>query len=129
MDLDKANAAGVVTWSLGYTATSLYGIPDVTPSSMEALINKMTNISSVEFSAYVNWYNTNGEKNFPCDNNCHKDVMCGLRNVEDETFHRCLASPNVSMVGILLHETLKFTIDTIECIGTLSELNYKYIHM
>ncbi|XP_045191532.2 acid sphingomyelinase-like phosphodiesterase 3b [Mercenaria mercenaria] len=95
MDLETANKVGYVNWTLGYQATTLYGIPDVTAPSMETLVKKMSNINSQEFKAYVNWYNTNGVKDFPCDAKCHKVVMCGLRNLEEGPFNTCLTSPNI----------------------------------
>ncbi|XP_060581958.1 acid sphingomyelinase-like phosphodiesterase 3b [Ruditapes philippinarum] len=95
MDLNAANTIGYVNWTLGYQATVFYNIPDITAPSMEALATKMRNANSQEFRSYVNWYNTNGAKDFSCDARCHKSVMCGLGNLELSTYSACLKSQNV----------------------------------
>jgi GH24 family phage-related lysozyme (muramidase) len=116
MDLNAANTIGYVNWTLGYQATVLYGIPDITAPSMEALATKMRNANSQEFRSYVNWYNTNGAKDFSCDAGCHKSVMCGLGNLELSTYSACLKSQNVSnffsVVRKIIKQVMPFSLET-----------------
>ncbi|XP_060581957.1 acid sphingomyelinase-like phosphodiesterase 3b [Ruditapes philippinarum] len=97
-DLNSANANNKLTWTLGYNATSLYGIPDITPKSMGELNDKMTSASNQVFKAYMNWYNTNANTSdqFPCNDTCFKTVKCGIRFIDKASFTNCLSAVNGS---------------------------------
>jgi sphingomyelin phosphodiesterase acid-like 3 len=97
-DLNSANANNKLTWTLGYNATSLYGIPDITPKSMGELNDKMASASNQVFKAYMNWYNTNANTSdqFPCNDTCFKTVKCGIRFIDKASFTNCLSAVNGS---------------------------------
>ncbi|KAL4234305.1 Acid sphingomyelinase-like phosphodiesterase 3b [Mactra antiquata] len=97
LDLNKANTDKFAKWLLGYNATSLYGINDVTAASMGALVNKMTSSQESHFMSYVKWYNTNADaRSYPCDDTCYEIVMCGLKNLEEDAFSKCLPSKPIN---------------------------------
>lgn len=92
LDLNLANHEDVAIWHLGYNATNLYGINDITAASMGTLVNKMTSPTDKNFLSYVTWYNTNADaRSYPCDITCYKVVMCGFRYLEESSFKNCLA--------------------------------------
>ncbi|KAL3874979.1 hypothetical protein ACJMK2_037925 [Sinanodonta woodiana] len=93
VDLPQANRDNILTWRLGYSATVDYKIPDVTPASLDKLIQRMAPLESEEFKRYVIWYNTNATTNFPCDQFCHKSVICGMKNVDEISFKNCIQNP------------------------------------
>ena len=90
VDLPSANAQGQLNWTLGYVATNEYLIPDITPASMDALVTKLQDPAGQYIKKYVNWYNTNAVKGYPCNTLCHKSVMCGLRHMKEEDFFQCM---------------------------------------
>lgn len=98
VDLNAANRAGTLTWIFGYNATSLYGIPDITPKSMDQVVGKMTSSNDVTFKAYMTWYNTNGSTSneWPCDDSCYRSVMCGFKYLTEVPFQQCLIAVNGS---------------------------------
>lgn len=98
VDLNAANRAGTLHWVLGYNATSLYGIPDISPRSMDQVVGKMTSSNDVNFKAYMNWYNTNANTSneWPCDESCYKSVICGFKYLKQEPFQQCLSAVNGS---------------------------------
>ncbi|XP_053402457.1 acid sphingomyelinase-like phosphodiesterase 3b isoform X2 [Mercenaria mercenaria] len=98
-DLNKANADKKLIWSLGYNATDLYGIQDITPKSMGNLLDKMTSATNKDFKAYVNWYNTNANTSdkFPCDDACFKKMTCGVRHLDEDSFSKCLTAVSGSV--------------------------------
>lgn len=96
VDLPTANKQNHVNWTLGYTATKEYSIPDIMPESLGALVNKYLDPNSPIFKKYVNWYNTNAVKDFPCNAQCHKIVMCGFRHLTQEEFFQCITAVSKS---------------------------------
>ena len=98
VDLPAANANRQLNWTLGYIATNEFSIPDITPESMDALVIKLQDSSGQIFKKYVNWYNTNAIKGYPCNTQCHKSVMCGLRHMKEEDFVRCLTAVSKSCI-------------------------------
>ncbi|KAL3857501.1 hypothetical protein ACJMK2_012167 [Sinanodonta woodiana] len=89
VDLPQANKDGNLKWKLGYNATTEYDIPDVTPASLETLVQKMSSATSQKFLKFVLWYNTNATE-FPCNDTCHKSVLCGIKNMDESAFNQCL---------------------------------------
>lgn len=96
VDLPTANKHNHVNWTLGYTATKEYSIPDIMPESLGALVNKYLDPNSPIFKKYVNWYNTNAVKDFSCNAQCHKIVMCGFRHLTQEEFFQCITAVSKS---------------------------------
>ena len=92
VDLPKANLKHHVNLTLGYIATREYGIPDVTPGALARLASMFKNATSPEFKAYMKWYTSNAIKDYPCDKNCHKVVLCAIGYLKEDEFSRCLAS-------------------------------------
>ena len=90
VDLPTANAKRQLNWTLGYVATNEYSIPDITPAAMDALVTKLQDPAGKYFEKYVNWYNTNAIKGYPCNAQCHKSVMCGFKHMKEEDFIQCL---------------------------------------
>lgn len=96
VDLSEANRQKRVNWTLGYSATNEYMIPDIMPESLGALVSKFQSPNSQLFKKYVNWYNTNAVKDYPCSTQCHKTVMCGFRYLTQEDFLRCVTGVSKS---------------------------------
>lgn len=93
VDLNLANKLGHLTWLLGYTATELYGLEDVTPASMGTLVKRMTCAGQKDFKLYMNWYNTNATTSdeFHCDDTCFRAVTCGMKHLKKHAFKLCLS--------------------------------------
>ncbi|WAQ98424.1 ASM3B-like protein [Mya arenaria] len=90
-DLDKVNANKQFVWTLGYNASSIYGIPDLGDDSMHEVVGKLTESSNSEFLNFVKWYNTNGKNpTETCSSKCHQAVICGLRHMTENAFQKCL---------------------------------------
>lgn len=92
VDLNLANRLGHLTWVLGYKATELYGLEDVTPTSMAKLAERMTCARQKDFKLYMNWYNTNASTSeFRCDDKCFRKVTCGVKYLKEDAFKLCLS--------------------------------------
>ena len=102
INLNHSNTAGDITWLFGYKATSLYGIPDLTPVSMATLTNKMTDPHTSPFTDYVTWHNTNGSSDFQCDSTCFHSMKCGIKHAQDVDFQNCLQAINVGHRSVML---------------------------
>ncbi|XP_052796249.1 acid sphingomyelinase-like phosphodiesterase 3b [Mya arenaria] len=90
-DLDTVNLDQQFVWTLGYSATAMYGVPDLSVDSMHKVVNSLSDGSGSEFQNYVKWYNTNGKNPADlCNALCHHVVMCGLRYMTEKPFQQCL---------------------------------------
>lgn len=92
VELNTINMDQTFHWVQGYNATSLYNIADISPSSMDKVIRKMTSPNSPEFQNFVLWYNTNVNTSveYPCDTECYTSVICGFKHLTEEPFMACI---------------------------------------
>ena len=97
VDLPMANTRNHLDLVLGYTATRDYGIPDVSPHSLQNLIQKFQDKNGIHFKTYMDWYNTYATKNYPCDERCHKTVICGFTNFMKDMFDQCMAQVSLTL--------------------------------
>ena len=91
VDLPAVNTERNLQLKLGYTATKVYGISDITPCSLNKLKKKFSGVMSPDFKTYVNWYNTDAIQNNTCDVICHKTMLCGIEFLEQDDFSKCLS--------------------------------------
>ena len=56
MDLPEVNKNDVAEWKLEYTATEVYGLPDLLPASIEDLVSRMRNRESQEFGSFYRFW-------------------------------------------------------------------------
>lgn len=90
VDLPTANREKYVNLTLGYTATEEYGIPDIMPESLATLVDKFKVPTGDCFKQYIKWYNTNAVKNYPCNVQCYKAFMCGIKYPKKKEFSICI---------------------------------------
>ena len=91
VDLPAVNTERSLQLKLGYRATKVYGISDITPGSLDKLKKKFSGVTSPDFKTYVNWYNTDAIQNNTCDVIGHKTMVCGIEYLEQDDFSKCLS--------------------------------------
>ena len=67
VQLPEANHDKSLTPLLGYTATTAYGIPDISPDSLAAAVGNFSVPTSMYFAKYMRWYNVDVIPDYPCN--------------------------------------------------------------
>ncbi|WAR21164.1 ASM3B-like protein [Mya arenaria] len=111
LDLENANNNGSDIWGLEYTATSAYGIDDLTAESLEKAIEKIKKPGSEEFNRYVHFHDVSPPVLLKeeCDHICHGVIVCGFTHFDVEGYEQCKTDMtsgagkiNVSVMAFLL---------------------------
>ena len=90
LNLDKANAAGVMQWELEYSARSYFGLDDLTPASWNKLHQRfLDDDSAFQKFAEINYVQYDLSK---CAGSCKATMVCGLFAVTTPRHAACLAS-------------------------------------
>ncbi|KAL3864256.1 hypothetical protein ACJMK2_005957 [Sinanodonta woodiana] len=89
LDLPEANAKQTATWKLEYKATQNYGVKDLSPLSLLALMNKMKDYGSNEFQNYFKWTTVNASTTEICNTDCHLSIICGFSNFDKTSYNYC----------------------------------------
>lgn len=101
---DEVNTTGIETepdyptylsnqWTLLYTASTSFSVPDLSPTSMFSALKMMVD-GGHESQIFVNYYehNTGGHKVEECDETCWREQLCTVSNLVMEELATCLNS-------------------------------------
>ncbi|XP_067674932.1 sphingomyelin phosphodiesterase A-like [Haliotis asinina] len=89
LNLTKANAEGVPTLQLSYSARSEYDIPNLSPQSLYSLVNRFATDRSL-FDRYMrNKYVQSGQGG-ECCFLCRHVEICRMSSIATLTYHNCL---------------------------------------
>ena len=97
MDLTSNNP----TWSLEYRATSSYEIPDLSPGSLDELVNRFSTEgagSSTDFFDRYYLHNTAMADAGDCDDECKRLHICAITKMDIPDFEDCM-SGGASLLG------------------------------
>ena len=90
LNLDKANAAGVMQWELEYSAKSYLDLDDLTPTSWNKLHKRfLDDDSAFQKFAQINYVQYDMSN---CSGSCKATMVCGLFAVTTPRHATCLAS-------------------------------------
>eukprot|EP00092_Neocalanus_flemingeri_P012502 GFUD01013475.1.p1 GENE.GFUD01013475.1~~GFUD01013475.1.p1 ORF type:complete len:798 (+),score=240.38 GFUD01013475.1:63-2456(+) len=80
-------------WTLLYTATSSFSVPDLSPTSMFSTLKRMVS-DGPESEVFVSYYkhNTGGHIVEECNETCWREQLCTISNLVIEELHTCLDS-------------------------------------
>jgi len=91
-NLTLTNINGKPTWDVLYRATSAYGIPDLSPVSMNKLYQQINSTQSV-WEKFIYYY-TSGVP-FPCDQRCKELTICGIASADPNKAFMCSFSASL----------------------------------
>lgn len=91
MDLDQSNKNDKSVWQLEYNMTSGYSIPDVMPSSLARVVERMKT-DTAPLKNYNRWRIVNAPANVTaiCDDNCFNEILCAFDHPNIEEFNKCM---------------------------------------
>ncbi|XP_046373971.2 sphingomyelin phosphodiesterase A-like [Haliotis rufescens] len=89
IDLTKANAEGVATLQMSYSARSEYNLPDLSPQSYHSLVHRLATDRSL-FDRYMrNKYVKSGQDP-ECCFLCRQVEICRISSITTSTYNKCL---------------------------------------
>ncbi|XP_046574679.1 sphingomyelin phosphodiesterase A-like [Haliotis rubra] len=89
INLTKANAEGVATLQLSYSARSEYDIPDLSPQSLHSLVNRFATDRSLFDRYRRNKYVQSGQGR-ECCFLCRHEEICRMSSIATLTYYNCL---------------------------------------
>jgi len=88
MNVTQANIDNYPTWNLTYQYTSVYGIPDLTPASMQGLFSRLVSDADL-FQQYFNFFQAlvfNGQS---CTGDCRINMLCNIAGSTAAFYENC----------------------------------------
>ncbi|XP_071487800.1 acid sphingomyelinase-like phosphodiesterase 3b [Diadema antillarum] len=97
--LDLANSQ--LTWELEYRATTSYGVSDLSPASLDALIEKFSEgeAASNEIFRRYHGHSTALADVKECDDDCRRYHFCAITNLDYDKYDDCLSGHAVRKGG------------------------------
>ncbi|XP_033758813.1 acid sphingomyelinase-like phosphodiesterase 3b [Pecten maximus] len=92
MDLPASNALGEPQWAEEYNAIRDYAIADLSPTSINTLIDRIDVSGSPEFDKYWKWrvVNVPDELLEECNEACNANIVCQFRHVDQASYDACV---------------------------------------
>ena len=89
LDIVAANQSGNATWRLEYNTSEVYGVTELSATSLSGLIDKMKNSNGDEFKSYWRHFTVSPRNLQPCDEICHATIICGYTNFKMPDLNNC----------------------------------------
>jgi len=89
MHLPDANKQGKIVWKHLYSAHSSYSIPDATPASMHAFVNKLKSDNTLFETVYK--HQKGGASIGSCNSKCKKEFICLMLHAYPDEYKKCIA--------------------------------------
>ncbi|KAL8577172.1 hypothetical protein ACOMHN_063431 [Nucella lapillus] len=103
LDLPQSNAQGVANFSLLYSFTQHYKVPDVSARSLQQLVTRMDSRAEGDqlLKDYF-WFATAGadQGKRTCDKSCQSRILCGFKHYDYQSFDACVDNYVSSASGL-----------------------------
>lgn len=87
LNLTYANIAKA-RWEKEYRLTEAFGVPDASPASMNHVLEMIAN-DKCYLQKYYEFNSVNYDRSV-CDADCRIDHVCAIREVNSETYEKCV---------------------------------------
>jgi len=88
MNVTQANIDNYPTWNLTYQATIEYGIPDLTPTSLQSLYYRLTTDPNL-FQKYFNNFQSLVCDGQSCTGSCRISMLCSIVGTTTTLYNNC----------------------------------------
>ncbi|CAH1773028.1 unnamed protein product [Owenia fusiformis] len=93
LDLAKANEKKSAEWLLEYQATKAYNIPDLSPKSLDLLLQSFKKRKSERFSKYYKYNAVSYDTGIPCVRNaCKATHICSISHLDYDEYNKYFES-------------------------------------
>lgn len=89
-NLTLANLKDKPTWLIEYKATDAFNIPDVSPQSLDSLVQRFTNQESGAMFDKYYFYNSVSAGRGRCEKGCKTAQICGITKIDFDQYDQCL---------------------------------------
>ncbi|XP_078611064.1 acid sphingomyelinase-like phosphodiesterase 3b [Branchiostoma floridae x Branchiostoma japonicum] len=92
-NLALANMQGSPLWGHEYSLKQTFNLPDVSPASLQNLLDSFSNSSSDNFEKYY-LYNSVSHDRSTCEGDCKMTQLCAIKEVDYEKYQDCIDAPS-----------------------------------